>query len=237
MSTLSLLYESSVPVNDDIRIIIPTVGDIIRDEEAYYGLVHTLTAMPIDFLLQLDDAGIDFSTINEWDLFLMLFPSIQQQDTRLIFKDLDLSKFSMMMQEATGKIVLVDKEHDILIDRRVMQMIASTLRRIHHLEPDKRKPGNEEARRYMLERARTKAKRNKNRKRESQLESLIVALVNTEQYKYNFESTLALSIYQFNESVRQIIKKIDYDNRMHGVYAGTINPKEISQNDLNWLVH
>ena len=237
MSTLSLLYESSVPVNDDISIIIPTVGDIIRDEEAYYGLVHTLTAMPIDFLLQLDDAGIDFSTINEWDLFLMLFPSIQQQDTRLIFKDLDLSKFSMMMQEATGKIVLVDKEHDILIDRRVMQMIASTLRRIHHLEPDKRKPGNDEARRYMLERARIKAKRNKSRKRESQLESLIVALVNTEQYKYNFESTLALSIYQFNESVRQIIKKIDYDNRMHGVYAGTINPKEISQNDLNWLIH
>lgn len=237
MSALNILYADSIPVNDDIKIVIPTIGDVIKDEDSYYGLVHTLTAMPIDFLIQLDDVGIDFTKINEWDLFLMLFPSISQQDTSLIFGDLDLSKFVMTANEETGQIVLVNQDDNIVIDRRTMQQAASILRKINHLEADRRKPGNEEARRYLIERARIKAKRAKNRKRESQIESLIVALVNTEQYKYNFESTLALSIYQFNESARQIIKKIDYDNRMRGVYAGTINPKELSQQDLNWLVH
>lgn len=48
---------------------------------------------------------------------------------------------------------------------------------------------------------------------------------------------LELSIYQFNESVRQIIKKIDYDNKMYGVYAGTVSAKDLSQDDLNWLTH
>ena len=43
--------------------------------------------------------------------------------------------------------------------------------------------------------------------------------------------------YQFNESVRQIIKKIDYDNKMHGIYAGTVSAKDLSQDDWNWLTH
>lgn len=108
---------------------------------------------------------------------------------------------------------------------------------IHHLEKNRRKPANPEAKEFMLKRARDKIRRHNNCTEASQLESLIISMVNTEQYKYNFEETRDLSIYQFNESVRQVIKKVDYDNRMYGVYAGTINAKELSQDDLNWLVH
>lgn len=87
----------------------------------------------------------------------------------------------------------------------------------------------------MIERAREKKRRNSARSRVSQIENLIISLVNTEQFKYDFDSVLDLSVYQFNESVKQIIKKIDYDNRMHGVYAGTISVKDLSQEDLYWL--
>lgn len=80
-------------------------------------------------------------------------------------------------------------------------------------------------------------RRQKNRATDSQLEELIVAMVNTEQYHYGFEGTRELSIYQFNESVHQVIKKIDYDNRMHGIYSGTVSAKDLSQDDLNWLTH
>ena len=80
-------------------------------------------------------------------------------------------------------------------------------------------------------------KRMKNKKLDSRLEELIVALVNTEQYHYGFEWTRELSIYQFNESVQQVIKKVNYDNRMHGVYSGTVSAKDLSQDDLNWLSH
>ena len=75
------------------------------------------------------------------------------------------------------------------------------------------------------------------KQKDSQLESLIVAMVNTEQYKYNFETTKDLSIYQFNECVRQIIKKVDYEHKLNGVYAGTVDPKSFSQDELNWLIH
>lgn len=237
MSSISLLYKRIYPVNDYIRIVIPTVGEILENEDSYYSMVNMLTAQPIDFMLPLDDAGIDFTTINEWDLFLLLFPSLASHDTSLIFDRLDLNRFEMVIDEKNGQIVLVNRSTGERIDRGVLRQVAAVLRKIHHLEIDRRKPANDEAKRYMLERARAKAKRRKRRAVGSQIEPLIVSMVNTEQFKYDYAGTLDLSIYQFNESVRQIMKKIDYDNRMHGVYAGTVNPKELSQDDLNWLSH
>lgn len=237
MPTRHLLYKREYPINDSIRIIIPTVGEIIDDEDAYYGLVSALTAMPIDMLVQLEDAGIDFTKINEYELFLLLFSVIRSQDTSLIFGDLDLSKFEVAVNEQNGNIVLLDAERNIKIDRVIHSQIAGVLRKIHHLERNNRKPANEEAKQFMLERARAKQRRRRNRQEDSQLEPLIIAMVNAEQYKYDFEGTRELSIYQFNESVRQVIKKVDYNNRMYGIYAGTVNAKDLSQDDLNWLIH
>ena len=235
--TESLLYKREIKVNDSISIIIPTVGEILEDEDAYFNLVYTLTAMPIDLMVQLDEIGVDFTSINEYELFLLMFSGIQEHDTRLVFGELNLRSFKPCVNSQNGMIVLRDEASGTVIDRAIHGRIAALLRRIHGLEKNLRKPANEAAKAFMLERARAKQRRRRGRKEESQLERLIVSLVNTEQYKYNFESTLGLSIFQFNECVRQVIKKIDYDNRMIGVYAGTISAKDLSQDDLNWLSH
>lgn len=236
MATLNLLYKDSYTIDDKIIIRIPTLKEVLEDEDSYYGLVYTITSMPVDRLVQLDDLGIDFTTIDSYELFLLFFPAIRTMDTSLIFKDLDLSKFELATDEETQTLSLVDKENDIVIDRRVHGQIAATLRKIHHLDKNRRKPANKEAKEFMLQVERDKMKRNK-RSNFSTLESLIIALVNTEQFCYRYDNVLDLTIYQFNESVKQIVKKIDYEHRMSGVYAGTISAKDLSQDDLNWLVH
>lgn len=234
--TSSLLYSRVTPVTDQIGIVIPTVGEIIDNETEYYSIVNVLTAMPIDYMVQLDDIGVDFTQINEYELFLILFSGIRELDTHLVFDGVNLKLMEIMQDTKTNMPVLYDEGNDIVIDRVTHTRIANVLRKIHNLEKNNKKPGNEDARKYMLERARRKAKRKK-KAESSQLEQLIVAMVNTEQFKYGFEGTRELSIYQFNESVRQIQHKINYDNIMRGVCAGTVDPKGISQDDLNWLVH
>lgn len=232
---MNLLYERWIPVNDKINIYVPTVGEIIECEDDYYSLVSILTAMPIDFMVQLDDLGIDFTEINEYDLLLILFPELKSKDTSMIFGDLDLSGFELMVNQQNNNIVLRDELNDITIDRSVYGMISNTLRKIHSLEQDRRKPANEEAKKFMLERARKKLRRSKNKYHDSQLESFIISLVNAEQFKYDFEGTRELSIYQFNVSVRQIIKKTDYEHLMFGVYSGNISAKDVKNDDLIWL--
>ena len=237
MAEGSLLYRRVLPVTEGVNIVIPTVGEILDDEDAYYGLVSVLTAMPIDMMVQLDDMGIDYTTIDEYQLFLMLFSGLKNQDTRLVFGELDLSLFKPAIDDEKQSIVMLDPTNGYVIDKSAQRKISDALRRIHHLEKNTRKPANAEAREYMLERARTKMKRRSKREHKSQLEPLIVAMVNTEQYKYDFEGTRELSIYQFNECVRQIINKVDYEHRMFGVYMGTVKASELSQDELNWLTH
>lgn len=237
MATLNLLYKQEYAINEHIRIQIPTVGEVLDNEDDYYTMVTMLTAMPVDMMVQLDDIGVDFTAINEYELFLILFNALKDKDTSLIFGELDLKPFRSAVNPQNNTIVLRNKETGVVIDRGIQGQVASVLRKIHNLKRNNRKPANQEAREYMLQRAREKMRRRSKRVNDSQLEELIVAMVNTEQFHYGFEGTRELSIYQFNESVRQVIKKIDYDNRMHGVYAGTVNAKELSQDDLNWLTH
>ena len=237
MATLNLLYKQEYAINEHIKIQIPTVGEVLDNEDDYYTMVTMLTAMPVDMMVQLDDIGVDFTAVNEYELFLILFNALKDKDTSLIFGELDLKPFRSAVNPQNNTIVLRDKETGVVIDRGIQGQIASVLRKIHNLKRNNRKPANQEAREYMLQRAREKMRRRSKRVNDSQLEELIVAMVNTEQFHYGFEGTRELSIYQFNESVRQAIKKIDYDNRMHGVYAGTVNAKELSQDDLNWLTH
>lgn len=237
MTSESFLYKKSVRINENIEIIIPTVAEVIESEESYYAAVTALTAMPIDMMVQLDDMGIDFSECSEYDLFLILSKSLKEADLSLVFGGFDFSKLKLAVNESNGLLVLRDEESGIVIDRAVHSQISGTLRKIHHLTKNRRKAGNDEAKKYMLKRAREKQRRERNKKQDSQLEKLIVALVNSEQFKYGFEDVKNLSIYQFNESVRQIIKKTDYNNRMYGIYSGTIDPKNLKQDDLNWLVH
>lgn len=237
MATRNLLFAREYKINEHIGVVVPEVGAILDSEDNYYGLVSMLTAMPIDMMVQLDDVGIDFTEINEYELFLLLFPAIQESDTSLIFGSLDLRKFRMEINEQSKLPVLRDEDTGAVIDRSIHSHIASVLRKIHHIDQNRRRPGNSDAKEFMIERARQKMRRKQRQKQDSVLEEQIVALVCTEQYKYDFESTRSLTIYQFQECLHQIINKIDYDNRMHGVYAGTVRAKDLSQSDLNWLSH
>lgn len=232
---MNLLYEDSVRINDHIKVLIPDVRSILRNESDYYRLVSVLTAMPYDMMVQLDDIGVDFTQIDDYDLFLLLFSGLKEEDTSLIFGDLDLHGFVTEMNESNGTIILKDPETGVVIDRGIYSMIANALREIHHLEKNIKKPGNEEAKAYLIERTRKKLMRRKGKQTKSELQSLIIAMVNTSEYKYNFETTKDLSIYQFNESVHQILRKTDWDNRMHGVYAGTIDASKLSDDDMSFI--
>lgn len=237
MPTRNLLYASDIPINDNIKVMIPKVGQILDREDDYYELVSMLTAMPIDMMVALDDIGLDFTLLDDYQLFLLLFPGLKERDTGLVFGSLDLRGFAADINPQNGQPILVHSETGAVIDRAIHDRVATALRKIHHLEKNNKKPANKEAMDFMISRARKKIQRRKNKVEDSQLESLIVAMVNTEQFKYDFEGTLELSIYAFNECVRQIIKKVDYDNRMYGVYAGTIKAKDLSPDDLNWLTY
>ena len=232
-----LLYANEYKINDSISMRIPTVGEIIDDEDAYFDTVCLIVATPYDMMAQLDDIGIDFTKINDFELFCLLFKQLQETDTSIIFGDLDLTAFKPAVSEINGTVVLWDDIHDIVIDRGIHNQIATFLRKLLYMKRNEKRPANEEARRYLIDRAKAKLKRRKKKSGDSQLEKSVIALVNTEQFPYDYTTVRDITIYQFYSSLQQITHKIKFDNTMIGYYAGTVKLDDLDPQDRNWILN
>lgn len=231
----SLLYSDHYAINDRIKIKIPTVGEILDNEEMYYDVVCSIIATPYDMMVQLDDNGIDFTKINAFELFCLMSGKLKELDTSLVFVDLNLKNFRTALNEESGNMILLNIEDKTVIDRAIHDQICTFLRKMLYMPKNDKTPGNEEARKYMIERARIKQARRKKKKQESQLERFVVALVNTSEFPYNYETVRNLNIYQFYASLKQITQKIRFDNTMIGCYAGTVKFDDLSQNEKTWI--
>lgn len=229
------LYKNEIKINEKIAVRIPTVGYIIDHEDEYYSTVFSLTATPFDVMVMLDDAGIDFTTINDWDLFCMLFPKIQEKDTSCIFKGFDIKNMKPATKSGTNTIVFYDFDNDIVIDKRTFLLIGNALRFINNMKKTNKRPANEESKRYLLQLNREKLQRRRNKNNKSQIEDRIIAMVNRNEFPYDFDSVRNLSILQFNLSYEQICHKTVFDNTMIGCYAGTVKAKDLSPSQLSWV--
>lgn len=232
-----LLYADRYNINDRIYVRIPTVGEVLENEDTYYEIVYSIIATPYDLMVQLDDNGIDFTKITAFELFCLLFGHLREMDTSLVFGDLDLSKFKTVINNQNGNLVLHDEENNITIDRAIHGQICACLRKILNIPKTEKTPGNEEARVYMLEKARKKLRRKKRQKQpDSQIEDLVVALVNTAEFPYNYMSVRDISIYQFYASLKQVTHKVKFDKTMIGVYAGTVQFDKLDMDERSWIL-
>lgn len=232
----SLLKLSSVDIIPKLSIRIPTVGEILDDEQRYYNLISSLTATPYQYMVQLDDMGIDYRNITDYQLFMMLFQSFAREDMSILFGDIDLSDISMYQNKQNSTYVLCSPRNEIIIDEFVYTQIADCIRKINNLEKENRSSGNDEAKEFRIKLERRKQKRNANKPYEPYLEKLVVALVNRPEFKYNYEQVDNLTIYQFNQSFKQIQTSITFDNTMIGVYAGTVDTSKMKDKScLSWL--
>lgn len=284
-SEKSLLRTDIVKIAPGITLRMPAVGEVLDNEISYYSVVSSLTAVPFQYMVQLDNMGIDYTTIDDWELFCIFFTEYSRQDifyrTQLkklresinsyskeslefakclesinllshaienngfdiVFKDFKLSEeykgnmfgFSRYKLD-DGEIVLYNPATQVTINKLIHKDLTDTIRKINLFEKVKFKPGNESAKKYLLEKERKKQKRAAKKPYKSQLEKLVIALVNTSEFPYDYDSCMDLSIYKFNQSFKQIQHKIAFDNTMVGVYAGTINTSKMGNKDiLSWI--
>lgn len=232
----SLLKLSSIDILPNLSIRIPTVGEILDDEQHYYSLVSSLTVTPFQYMVQLDDMGIDFTKITDYQLFMMLFPIFAKNDMSILFGETDFSDITVYQNNKNDTLVLYSAKNDIMIDELIYIQIVDCIRKINNLKKETRKPGNEEAKEFRIRLERKKQKRNATKPYEPYLEKLVVALVNRPEFKYNYEQVDNLTIYQFNQSFEQINTSINFDNTMIGVYAGTVDTSKMKDRScLSWL--
>lgn len=234
----SWLNAEKIYITDQIYIRIPTVGEVLKNEQSYYGLIYALTSSSFQYMVQLDDMGLDYTKVTDYQLFQIMFTVLSNTNMSIIFGDLITKGYELYIDNTNDTDILYNESLglDYKIDEFVYIKIADVLRKINNIKKDNSKPGNEEAKRYLLKKARKRQRRNANKPYEPYLEKMVIALVNRPEFKYNYEQVMDMSIYKFNQSFKQIETSITFDKTMIGVYAGTVDTSKMAdKSSLSWI--
>ena len=103
---LALYFGDPYIVNDYVTITMPKIGEIVKfGEKQYYSMVQTMSAIPSEMKSQLWDLGIDWTQITDFQLFMMLAPSLPKDKTSILFGDLDFQNLKVFENFAVNNIV------------------------------------------------------------------------------------------------------------------------------------
>lgn len=250
MADKSLLRMKELQVTPKITLNIPSVGDILDDEGYYYWIVNSITQSPYSAMVELDDMGIDFTTITAFELFVLKARFILSSDLSYVFGDTFSKLYNVLSNpeisdefknenvlrigknQENGEMVIYDAIDDIIIDQLVYEQIADGIRKINLIEKDNRRPGNDAAKHYLIQKERRYKRRHAKDKVNPYLETLVVALVNKQEFPYNYETVMDLSIYNFKRSLKQIQHTVNFDKVMIGVYAGTVDTSKMADKSI-----
>jgi len=233
---LQLFFGRDYKINDYITIKHPKLKEICDfGEQEYYSLVCALTAIPSYYKVQLFDAGHDYETISDFNFFYTMCKNLPEGSSSMFFDKLELSAIEPAVRKDNQETIYYDPVNDVIIDESSYIIIAEYLRTIHGLVKKVEKAGNAKSKRWFIERDRRKMERVKDKPFKSQLKPIVSALVNCEKFKYNHTTVLDLPIYVIHDSLNQINRSISFDHLMQGVYAGTVDFKQLSSDSQTWI--
>lgn len=227
---------SNLIVNNQITVLNPTLADIEEyGEQKYVSEVAAIVMRPYDAAVMLDDIGLDYLTVRDYDFFLMT-ARLTLANGALILPGLHLKDAKVGTNPENGQTILYDPEGKYVIDELAYQQIVDYVRMIHFIPARvEHDVANGAAKQFLLRNMRSKMRRRKNKQFESQYSPIISALVNSAGFKYNYDSVWSLHVSQIWDAFYRANKIQSYQNTMLGIYTGNIDSKKIDKDVLSWF--
>ena len=237
-----------IVLNDFITIYQHSVGDILEfGEQQFFTTFHTMCSAPWDIPSMLDDMGIFFMDISEWENFIMMRSIYSKESTSILLGDLDISSFQPVPRIKDGvtddtpenemyEIVLQDEEGHI-IDEPMYRLLTAYIGEIINFHHKNKRPGNKTTAKIFIEDDRKERKRlaEKDKPYESFIYDSVISLVNTEELSYTYETIFDLTLYQFTKSLIQIQGKKSAMALLQGSMSGFCDTSNIPKEDMQWM--
>lgn len=241
-----ILYRGhSHKINDYISIHVPTLEEIcLYGESKYYQMIYTLCSVGIDLCWQLEEAGIPFDEISDYELFYsLLCKYFDIEQTRIIFGDeLNFKKMHLRKDEK-GNIYLAqeivadnEQKTTITINESDYYEIVKYLRALHNLKRNDAVAGTKSCRMAFIEDAKMEYEAQLLEPRKSHLLPLISTMVNSDGFKRDDQTVWDMNIYAFMDSVKRIDKIRSSNLLLQSGYSGFgIDLKKIKKDELNYM--
>lgn len=190
---LKLFRGEGYKINDKILIRQPTLEEIVDfGEQRYFGLVRTICSTPADRKVEIwDKLHVFWEKIDEYDLFISLFQTLQKSEVSILFGDMDFTTFKLGTQTGLPDLVLKNKDR-VVIDRAIHKLMTDYLRQIHKLKKNVDTGFNDATRKIMIEDDRDEMALQMQKPFQSLLLPLISSLTNCPEFKYRWDNVWTL---------------------------------------------
>lgn len=230
---LSLYFGDPYVINDYITITLPKIGQVVQfGERSYYSMIQTITAIPSEMKSQLWDMGIDWTQITDFQLFMMLAPTLSQDKTSVLFGDLNFEALRPFENKENDTVFLGDPETGIIIDELAFGKIHSYLCSAHNLTKKVEKAANEFTKKFMIDEDRQKIQYSQKQPYKSFLRPLISAVKCRMGYTLDYVKNMGL--YEFMDDVSRLQIIVHSDALLQGSYSGMIDTKKIPKKEFDW---
>ena len=235
VDSLFLYFGDDYVINDKIKLMQPTIGQIVDyGEKSYFSMIHTLTAIPSDVKSMLwDQMELDWTEVEDFELFRMFSQTMTPDKTGIIFGDLDFSKMRPYRHPQNDEIVLADKEAGIVIDKLIYMRMMSFLRKLHNITPKPERAKGKMAKQAMIDEDRRNRELNKDKPFRSYLLPLISAIKVKQGYTRDYVRNMGLFEFFDDVSRAQVIDSANH--LLNGAYCGMADLSKVDKKDFNWM--
>lgn len=232
---IRLLRGEPFDVGVGITLHQPTMNEIAEfGESEYLSVVSAVTSEPFDLPYYLDQMGIDFEKIKPFELFCIMIMGIPQETTKILFGDLDFTKFIPVQKD--NELVLVNN-NGVIIDALTRERIADNIRRMHGLPKNILTSCENKFTHDLMIMQQKKNIDRANRKKDlfgdNSLYSSLISSLACEWHSY--DKVFNLKVGQFFDAIIRLGYKQNAGNLYHGLYSGNVSFKNINKKDLDWM--
>ena len=223
-------------INDNIKVLQPNLRQVLEfGERQYFSVIQTLCSTSSNMKSQLADMGLDWETIEDFQMFMMLAPTMGPDKTKLVLGDIDLTKFKIFENKENGEPVMVDQENDIIIDRLIYMRIVEYLRRVHGLTRAHDRTKNQFVHEMAIEMDREEIQSNAKKAYKSFLWPLISSVKAKQGYTKQY--VLDMQIFEIVHEANRLQVITQSVALLQGSYSGMVDTKKIKHfsEQCNWM--
>ena len=225
-----------------ITIYEPTIGDIVKvGQKKFFETLNIFITNPTTNRLFLWEAGIDWNTISDFRLFCSLYKGINLEMSKLLFGNLDWSKFELYTKEHNDKaekeIVLADVDNRIEVNEEVYEHIHQYLQKMFNMKPETELTDDKLLKQWWIRKdtIANKQKEKKKEKDEYSFKSLISSCVNHPGFKYKKNELREVGVCEFYDSVQRLQIYEQTTACLKGMYSGFVDSSKIKPEAYNFM--
>lgn len=219
----------------------PTIGDLAEiGEDKFFQTLSVFINNTTSSRAMLWDAGIDWNEITDFDLFCITYRTIDPDVSKLIFGDLDWSKFNIYTFENEDKaeIRLLNKEDDIEINEDVYQYIHQYLQSVFQMYPEEELTNDKMLKKWWVDKDKREIGRRakeQDKKNTHSLQSMISSFINHPGTSYKLRELKEVGVCEFYDSIARLRIYEHTTATLKGMFSGFVDGSKIKPEDYDFM--